>query len=70
VTTGLRIVAPSDAQLAYISGLCEERGLEPPQVVGSMAEASEIIGKILRREYNHEDYTYDSAFGWSHEQPF
>lgn len=54
----LNVVAPSDAQLAYIAGLCEDRGLTPPEVVASKQEASEIIGRILRREYDPEDYIY------------
>jgi hypothetical protein len=31
--TTFTILAPTDAQLSYIEGLCEERGLEPPDVV-------------------------------------
>lgn len=64
----LQVVAPSDAQLAYIAGLCEERGLKPPAVVASKQEASEIIGRILRREYEPGDYSY--PFGWQADVPF
>ena len=61
----LRIEAPTDSQLAYIASLCEDRGLEPPQVVASKAEASEIIARILAREYEPSAYAYDPAFGWN-----
>lgn len=61
----LRAEAPTDQQLAYIADLCEERGLEPPQVVASKTEASEIIGRILSREYDPAGYAYDPAFGWT-----
>jgi hypothetical protein len=43
--TTFTILAPTDAQLSYIAGLCDERGLEAPQVVASKQEASEIIGR-------------------------
>jgi len=68
VSAMLTILAPTDAQLAYIAGLCEERGLVPPQVVASKQEASEIIGAILRREYDPDDYVY--PFGWERDLPF
>jgi hypothetical protein len=59
----LTIVAPTDAQLGYIAGLCEERGYDPPAVVASKQEASEIIAAILRREYEPADYSYPD--GWT-----
>lgn len=59
----LQVLAPTDAQLAYIAGLCEERGLTPPEVVASKQEASDIIGLILRREYDPEDYLYPFRVG-------
>lgn len=53
--TGLVIVAPTDAQLAYIASPCEERGLEPP-VVYSKADASECIAAILAHQYDPAFY--------------
>lgn len=64
----LRVVAPSDSQLRYIADLCEARGLEPPQVVASMQEASEIISRILAREYDPGAYCY--PYGWQDDVPF
>jgi len=68
MTTMLRVIAPSDNQLRCIAAMCEERGLEPPQVVASAQEASEIIGRIGRREYDPDDYVY--PFGWERDLPF
>jgi hypothetical protein len=48
----VQIVAPSDAQLAYLADLCEARGLVPPAAIHSRTEASECIAAILRREYD------------------
>jgi hypothetical protein len=64
----LQVLAPTDAQLSYIAGLCDERGLEPPQVVASKQEASEIIGRILARDYDPGDYCY--PYGWQQDVPF
>jgi hypothetical protein len=64
----LQVLAPTDAQLAYIASLCEDRGLTPPAVVASKQEASDIIGAILRREYDPDDYIY--PFGWEQDVPF
>lgn len=50
--TAVAIVAPSDAQLAYIAGLCDERGVPFPAAIHSKAEASASIAAILRREYD------------------
>lgn len=67
MTTGmLSVVAPSDAQLAYIAGLCEERGFPMP-AVHSKQEASLIIGEILNRTYRppewaDEDYEDEVPF--------
>ena len=58
-----RLDPPSDAQLAYIHGLCDERGLEPPAVVASKQEASRIIAEIRARQYNPEDYVYPFWLG-------
>lgn len=57
----LRIEAPSDAQLAYIAGLCEERGLDFPPAVYSKCEASEIIAAILQRQYDPDYYLPSDA---------
>lgn len=51
------IVAPSDSQLDYIRDRCEARGLEPPDVVYSKTEASEIIDAILHRQYDPDFYS-------------
>jgi hypothetical protein len=64
----LTIEAPSDAQLRYITGLCEERGLVPPAVVASKQEASEIIRAILERSYDPSRYVY--PFGDGEDVPF
>lgn len=66
--TTFTVLAPTDAQLEYIASLCEDRGLEPPQVVASKQEASEIIGLIIRRDYDPGDYSY--PFGWQEDIPF
>lgn len=54
--SALTVIAPSDAQLLYIAGLCAERGLERPAAVYSKAEASEIIAAILQGQYDPADY--------------
>lgn len=54
--TAVVIVAPTDAQLAYIRSLCVERGHEFPPAVHSKAEASEIIEAIGRGQYDHRHY--------------
>jgi len=64
----LTILAPTDAQLSYIASLCNDRGLEPPQAVASKQEASDIIDRILRREYDPDHYCY--PFGWEQDLPF
>ena len=51
-----KIEAPSDAQLTYIAGLCEERGCQPPEAVHSKTEASFIIASILDRSYDPRVY--------------
>jgi hypothetical protein len=56
----LRIEAPSDAQLRYIRGLCDEHGVEFPEVVFSKGEASEIIGAIQRRQYDPAFYALNA----------
>jgi hypothetical protein len=61
----LTVYAPTDAQLDFIAGLCEERGWFPPAVIASKQEASEIISAILAGTYRAEDYIYDPAFGWT-----
>lgn len=61
----LTVEAPSDAQLRYIAGLCEERGLDHPAAIYSKAEASEIIEAILRRQYDPAFYgvTAPTSYG-------
>lgn len=77
--TLLQVIAPADAQLAYIASLCEDRGLEPPAAVYSKDEASAIIGAILRREYDPRAYVpthlqtgddYDPFEGYDDDPPF
>lgn len=41
--TGLRIEAPTDAQLAFIAKPVREQGWPAPECVASKAEAAEII---------------------------
>lgn len=55
------IVAPTDAQLAYIASLCEERGL-PPAVVYSKADASATIGELLNRTYRPPEWDEDAKY--------
>lgn len=55
------IVAPTDAQLAYIASLCDERGIETLPVVYSKDDASRCIAAILAREYRPSDYAPPSA---------
>ena len=50
------IVAPTDAQLAYIGKLCAERDLEPPPAVYSKAEASLIIDALMQGRYDVGDW--------------
>ena len=50
------IVAPTDAQLAYIASLCRERGWPPPEAVHSKREASAIIEAIRASTYRPDDY--------------
>jgi hypothetical protein len=64
----LRVIAPTDNQLRYIADLCEARGLEHPQVIASTQEASEIIDRILAREYDPGAYCY--PYGWQEDVPF
>lgn len=66
--TPLTVEAPSDAQLRYIAGLCDERGLVPPSVVASKQEGSEIIGAILARECDPARYVH--PFGDGQDVPF
>lgn len=54
------IVAPTDAQLAYLASLCEERGLPMP-APHSKTEASLLIGEILRREYHPPEWADDET---------
>lgn len=56
--TGLVIEAPSDAQLAYITRLCAQRGLCPPEAVASFKEAGEIIDAIKAGKYDPTLYEY------------
>lgn len=58
MTARTLIEAPSDAQLAYIAGLCEDRGLPLPEAVASKQEASAIIDAIRERRYDPADYEY------------
>lgn len=58
-----RLSPPTDRQERYIADLCEQRGLEPPEVIASSEEASRIIGEILGRTYNPEDYIYPFRVG-------
>ena len=56
--------APSDAQLLTIrQHMLSERGLEPPDVIASKREASEIIGAIQAGTYNPELYAYPFKSG-------
>jgi hypothetical protein len=71
----LRIEAPSDAQIRYIRGLCDEHGHEFPEAVFSKAEASEIIAAILHRQYDPAFYalgapTYYGADADDSDVPF
>ena len=52
----LTVEPPTDKQLGYIAGLCEERGLDFPEAVHSVTEASEIIAAILSRTYEPMRY--------------
>lgn len=54
--SALSIEAPTDAQLAYIAGLCDERGIDPLPVVYSKEDASECIRAILARQYEPGDF--------------
>lgn len=60
--------APSEPQLLLIAELCEERALVKPDAVASMAEASEIIGAILKGTYDPDRYAYWR--GWTEGVPF
>jgi hypothetical protein len=47
--SGLHIEAPTERQLVYLRGLCEERGIDPPLVVGSKEDCSAAIRAIIER---------------------
>lgn len=51
--------APTDPQLAFIRSLCEDRGVQPPEVVASKTEASEIITAIRTRQYDPRRYRHE-----------
>jgi hypothetical protein len=54
----LRIEAPSDAQLCYIRGLCDEYGWQHPDAVASKAEASAIITAMKDGSYRAADWAW------------
>ena len=54
------IIAPTDAQLAYLKKLCDERGL-PPAVVYSKKHASEVIDAILDRTWRPPEWGDDAV---------
>lgn len=66
--SALQVVAPTDAQLSFIAGLCDERGLEPPAVVASKQEAMDIFDRIKARTYDPADFAY--PYGWEQDVPF
>lgn len=63
MTDTFRLSPPTERQEKYIADLCEQRGLEPPEVIASSEEASRIITEILERRYNAEDYIYPFRVG-------
>lgn len=56
----LRIEAPSDAQLRYIRGLCDEYGWQHPDAVASKVEASAIIAAMKDGSYRASDYEWNA----------
>ena len=59
------IVAPTDAQLAYIRDLCDRNGFPRPECVHSSREASEIITALRTGSYDPERYTLDADLPWA-----
>ena len=59
------IVAPTDAQLAYVRDLCARNGFPPPVAIYSSREASEIITALRTGSYDPERYTLDADLPWS-----
>ena len=57
-TAQLHVEAPTDAQLDFIAGLCEARGLIAPSVIASKQEASAIITAIKAGRYCASDYEW------------
>ena len=57
-TAQLHVEAPTDAQLDFIAGLCEARGLIVPSVIASKQEASTIIAAIKSGDYDAGDYCW------------
>lgn len=55
------LMPPTEKQEGYIRDLCEQRGLEPPQVIASSDEASRIITEILERRYVTAEAERDAA---------
>lgn len=61
----LIIEAPTDTQLGYIADLCAKTGHEPPAVVASKQEASEIITALRTGSYIAERYDWPFEGGYS-----
>lgn len=54
----LTVHAPTDAQLAYITALCRDRGWQYPDAIASKDEASLIISAMTSGTYRPEDFAY------------
>jgi len=71
VSAVLTVVAPTDAQLAYIASLCREQGWQYPDAICSKDEASRIIDEMRASTYDPARYAYPWSWPvWDESIPF